>query len=62
VDAPKGQPENPMSSEEVRAKALDLMGPVLGDARSDAVASQIQNLESLTNSRELGPLLRKTAK
>lgn len=55
----RGTPENPMSFEEVRAKALDLMGPVLGADRATAVIDRIQTLDSLTNARELGLLLKK---
>lgn len=55
----RGTPENPMSFEEVRAKALDLIGPVLGTERAEGVIERIRTLEALANARELGPLLKK---
>ncbi len=56
----RGTPENPMSDEEVEKKALDLMSPVLGDARSRELIDKIRALESVLTVRDLMGLLRKT--
>jgi 2-methylcitrate dehydratase PrpD len=39
--AVRGTPDNPMSSEEVAAKARDLMAPVLGPAQTDRLADAV---------------------
>ena len=52
-----GTPENPMSQAQVRAKALDLLAPVLGAAHAEALADMALNLEALDDMRALRPLL-----
>lgn len=52
----RGTPENPMTTEEVEKKALDLMAPVLGEQRSQELIDKIRDLESLTSMRELASL------
>ena len=42
----RGLAKNPMDQKEVEAKALDLVGPVLGPARSKELIGAIANLES----------------
>jgi 2-methylcitrate dehydratase PrpD len=59
VEAVRGTPENPMSREEVVAKARDLIVPVLGAAKCDALLEKLLNLESLKDVRDLRPLLQK---
>lgn len=59
VASSRGTPENPMSDEEVEKKALDLMTPVLGDARSRELIDKIRALESAPTVRDLAGLLRK---
>lgn len=59
VASSRGTPENPMSDEEVEKKALDLMTPVLGDARSRELIDKIRALESAATVRDLAGLLRK---
>ncbi|MEK7210759.1 MAG: MmgE/PrpD family protein [Candidatus Binatota bacterium] len=59
VASSRGTPENPMSDEEVEKKALDLMAPVLGDARSRELMDKIRALESAATVRDLAGLLRK---
>ena len=59
VASSRGTPENPMSDEEVEKKALDLMAPVLGDARSRELIDKIRALESAATVRDLAGLLRK---
>ena len=46
----RGSARNPMDAKEVEAKALDLMGPVLGAARANEVIAAIANLD------QFGPL------
>jgi 2-methylcitrate dehydratase PrpD len=57
VEAVRGTPENPMSRDEVVAKARDLIVPVLGATKCDALVEKLLNLESLKDVRELRPLL-----
>jgi 2-methylcitrate dehydratase PrpD len=41
----RGLAQNPMDAAEVAAKALDLMGPILGTARADELIAAISHLE-----------------
>ncbi len=59
VDAVRGTAENPMSREEVVAKARDLMAPVLGERKSASLIEKVLNLENLKNVRELRLLLQR---
>ena len=59
VEAVRGTPENPMSREEVVAKARDLMTPVLGAASCTALIDKLLGLPEVKNIRELRPLLQK---
>lgn len=54
----KGHPTNPLSDEEVHAKAQSLIVPVLGASRFDRIAHAIRHLEDLADMRELTALLR----
>jgi len=60
VEAVRGTPENPMTREEVVAKARDLMAPVLGDAQCAKLIESILGLENVKDVRELRPLLQRT--
>jgi len=60
VDAVRGTAENPMSREEVVAKARDLMASVLGAANSTNLINKVLALESVKDIRELRPLLQRT--
>ena len=60
VEAVRGTPENPMNREEVVAKARDLITPILGKTKCDALIEKLLNLESVSDIRELRPLLQKT--
>jgi 2-methylcitrate dehydratase PrpD len=42
----RGTPGNPMDANEVAAKALDLMGPILGTARANELIAAIYKLDS----------------
>jgi 2-methylcitrate dehydratase PrpD len=57
VDNVRGTPENPMTRDEVLAKARDLITPVLGPAKCSALLLRIFDLESVADIRELRPLL-----
>ena len=53
----RGLKENPMTWEEVEAKALDLMAPVLGAVRTRNLIAAVTNLETLGPISRLRPLL-----
>jgi 2-methylcitrate dehydratase PrpD len=59
VDDVRGNAENPMAREEIIAKARDLIVPVLGASRFDALAGRIFDLERMKSVREFRPLLQK---
>jgi 2-methylcitrate dehydratase PrpD len=52
-----GTKQNPMETTSVNAKARDLLEPVLGPSRTDAVIQRVNDLEAVANVRELLPLL-----
>lgn len=52
-----GTQQNPMDTESVNAKARDLLVPVLGAARTEAVIQRVNGLEGLADVRELLPFL-----
>jgi 2-methylcitrate dehydratase PrpD len=56
--AVRGTPENPMSRDEVEAKALDLVMPVVGAARSAKLCAAIGSIEKIRDARALRALLR----
>jgi len=51
--AVRGTPSNPMSPKNVNAKALDLIAPVIGTDRADALIDAVWSLEELTSVRDL---------
>jgi 2-methylcitrate dehydratase PrpD len=55
--AVRGTPDNPMTAEEVEAKALDLIEPIIGAARGRKLVSAVRKLDQLTSVRDLRPLL-----
>jgi 2-methylcitrate dehydratase PrpD len=59
VDDVRGTSENPMSRDEIIAKARDLITPVLGPAGFQKLADRVFDLEHLKNVRELRPLLQR---
>ena len=59
VDDVRGTAENPMSREEVIAKARDLIVPVLGAQTFQKLVARVFDLERLRSVRELRPLLQK---
>jgi len=60
VETVRGTPENPMSREEVVAKARDLIVPVLGHTKCDALIEKLLSLENLKNILEIRPLLQRS--
>jgi len=60
VDSVRGTFANPMTSDEVRTKARDLMTPVLGSESTAKLIERIFALEKVTDIRELRPLLQKS--
>ena len=59
VEAVRGTPDNPMTREEVVAKARDLMSPVLGADNSNKLIDKILAMESVRDIHELRPLLQR---
>jgi 2-methylcitrate dehydratase PrpD len=57
VDNVRGTPENPMTRDEVLAKARDLITPVLGAEKCSALLQKLFDLESISDIRSLRPLL-----
>jgi len=57
VDNVRGTPENPMTRDEITAKATDLIAPVLGAPKCTDLIGKIFKLESVLDIRELRPLL-----
>jgi 2-methylcitrate dehydratase PrpD len=53
----KGKSESPLTTEEVKEKALELLEPTLGSARSHQLMETIDKLESVGSMRDLRPLL-----
>ena len=59
VDDVRGTAENPMSRDEVIAKARDLIVPVLGSQTFDKLVARVFDLERLRSVRELRPLIQR---
>ena len=57
VDAVRGTAQNPMTREEVVAKARDLMAPVLGARSTASLIDKVVSMETVRDVRELRPLL-----
>ena len=50
---PPGTKENPLDNEKMKTKARDLITPVLGAAKTEAVLEQVNNLENVASVRDL---------
>ena len=59
VEAVRGTPENPMTRDEVVAKARDLMTPVLGAGQCSSLIERLLAIDEVKDVRELRPLLQK---
>jgi len=55
----RGTPENPMSRDEIVAKARDLITPVFGAEKCNKLIEKIFNLDDMRDVRELRPLLQR---
>jgi 2-methylcitrate dehydratase PrpD len=53
----RGTPGNPMDAKEIEAKALDLLAPVLGAERAQALLAAVGNLERIDRVSDLRRLL-----
>lgn len=60
VENARGTPENPMTRDEVVAKARGLMTPVLGAATASKLIDRLLDIDNVKNVRELRPLLQRT--
>lgn len=58
VEHVRGTPENPMTRDEVVAKARELMAPVLGAATCSSLIERVFALDNVKDVRELRPLLK----
>jgi 2-methylcitrate dehydratase PrpD len=54
---PPGTKENPLSTEAVSAKTRDLIAPVLGSEKAEKLIEQVNQLETLSDVRQLVPLM-----
>ena len=59
VDNVRGTPENPMTRDEIVAKARDLIAPILGTANCSTLIEKVFHLETVSEIRELRPLLQR---
>ncbi len=59
VEAVRGTAQNPMTREEVAAKARDLMTPLLGAAKTAKLIERVLDLEHVKSVSELRPLLQR---
>jgi 2-methylcitrate dehydratase PrpD len=57
IEAVRGTPDNPMTREEVTAKARDLMAPFLGTEKSSRLIEAILAIETNKDIRTLRPFL-----
>ena len=59
-DTVRGSPENPMSREEIVAKARDLITPVFGAEKCNRLIEIVFKLDNVRDVRELRPLLQRS--
>ena len=59
VEAVRGTFGNPMTREEVVAKARDLITPVVGAATTAKLIEMVLGLENVKNLRDLRPLIQR---
>ena len=52
-----GTPDNPMSRDQVAAKARDLIAPILGSGRGEELVDTVLHIDRFTDVRDLRPLL-----
>jgi 2-methylcitrate dehydratase PrpD len=59
VDNVRGTPNNPMTRDEIVAKARDLIAPILGTQQCTNLTDRVLNLDRVRDIRELRPLLQR---
>jgi 2-methylcitrate dehydratase PrpD len=59
VDNVRGTPKNPMTRDEIVAKARDLIAPILGTEQCTNLTDRVLNLDRVRDIRELRPLLQR---
>jgi 2-methylcitrate dehydratase PrpD len=59
VDNVRGTPKNPMTTDEVVAKARDLITPLLGATQCASLIDRVMNVDQVKDIRELRPLLQR---
>jgi 2-methylcitrate dehydratase PrpD len=59
ISAVRGTPRNPMSRTEVMEKARDLTAPILGREKSERLIDAVYAIETVTDIRNLQPLLQR---
>jgi 2-methylcitrate dehydratase PrpD len=59
VDNVRGTPKNPMTRDEIVAKARDLIAPILGTAQCAKLIERVLSLDRVKDVRELRPLLQR---
>ncbi|HTF42995.1 MAG TPA: MmgE/PrpD family protein [Terriglobales bacterium] len=59
IDNVRGTPKNPMTRDEIVAKAHDLIAPILGEAQCAHLIGKLMNVDRLKSIRELRPLLQR---
>ena len=59
IDAVRGSPQNPMTSEEVETKARDLITPFLGSKRCEQLIAAVMSIEKFDNVQTFCSLLQK---
>ena len=57
VDYPKGDPHNPMSDEEVKAKFRKLARPLMAEDRVKAIIDCVDGIENVADTGQLMQLL-----
>lgn len=55
--AVRGTPDNPMDVTEIAAKAMDLIAPIIGSGRAEALVDAVLDLENFDSARKLGAFL-----
>ena len=58
IENPKGDPENPLTDEEFKAKFMNTATRTLGENQAEEVVRLIERLDKLGNVSELATLLR----
>jgi 2-methylcitrate dehydratase PrpD len=59
VDHVRGTPENPMTTDEVVAKARELMTPILGASAFSSLIEHVLGLQDVKDIREMRPMLQR---